>query len=260
MVAMTADAGPTDFDPLQAACERGQEQLIATQYLAAATTLAGAEAAAWAAGDFDALGRLYMPLQEARRQARQRCGEGRVDLHRIATGAADVIDPAAEVDACPHGQLLVAGWGTAAPAAAVRRLAVERHLYVEAFLAAAFPAADAGRPLVAVVPTDGPLPPPVPRSAADLLAALPHGSFLIDADSLPPVTARGTSATYAVVMSVWERLHAPFLAAAEAEPDPLRRMAAFRRTIDVDPAAELAHQHLSTTARDVARQLARRRA
>lgn len=255
---MTADAGRRNPDPLQAACERGQEQLIATQYLAAAATLAGVEAVAWEAQDFDALARLYMPLQEAHRQARQRCGEGRVDLHRIATSAADVIDPAEIVADCPHGQLLVAGWGSTAPAAAVRRLAADRHLYVETFLAAAFPAPGGGRPLVAVVPVDGPLPPPVPRPAADLLAALPHGSFLVDADALPPITARGTSATYAVVMALWERLHRPFLAVAEAEPDPLHRMAAFRRTIRVDPAAELAHQHLSTTARDLARQLARR--
>jgi len=36
-------------------------------------------------------------------------------------------------------------------------------------------------------------------------------------------------------------------------------MAAYRRTIEVDPACEFAHQRLSTTARDLARQLARRR-
>ena len=37
-------------------------------------------AEAWRHRDWDTLARLYMPLQEARRQRRQRCGEGTVAL------------------------------------------------------------------------------------------------------------------------------------------------------------------------------------
>jgi hypothetical protein len=50
-------------------------------------------------------------------------------------------------------------------------------------------------------------------------------------------------------MAMWERLHAPFLAAADAESDPLRKMAAYRETIRVDAACELAHQKLSDVAK-----------
>jgi hypothetical protein len=54
-------------------------------------------------------------------------------------------------------------------------------------------------------------------------------------------------------MSIWEQLHAPFLAAADAQVDPLRRIHAYRRAIEVDYACELAHQKLSAAAREVAR-------
>ena len=244
-------------DELQAACELGQEQLIATDYLSAAATLAGAEVVAWDAEDFDTLARLYMPLQEARRQARLRAGEGTVDLHVIATSADQPMDPAAVLSARLHGQLLVAGWGTAAPAAAVRRLAAERHLYVETFLSAAYPS-PTDQPLVAIVPFDVPLPEPIPRPTDDLLELLPAGSLVLHATDLPAVTGRGTPETFAAVTAIWDRLHAPFLADADAEPDPAKRMAAYRRTIEVDPGCEFAHQRLSTTARELAREIARR--
>ncbi len=248
---------PQIRDQLQAACELGQEQLIATDYLSAAATLAGAEAIAWDAEDFDTLARLYMPLQEARRQARLRAGEGAVHLHLIATSAEHAIDPAAALVARPHGQLLVAGWGTTAPAAAVRRFAAEGHLYAETFLAAAYPG-PTDQPLIAVVPFDASLPEPVPRPTDDLLDLLPPGSLVLHPADLPPVTARGTPETYAAVIAIWDRLHAPFLAEADAEPDPTKRMAAYRRTIAVDPGCEFAHQRLSITARELARQIARR--
>ena len=57
-----------DRDDLQSRCELGQQQLMRTEYLDAEATLASAEAEAWEKRDFDTLSRLYMPLQEARRQ------------------------------------------------------------------------------------------------------------------------------------------------------------------------------------------------
>jgi hypothetical protein len=54
-------------------------------------------------------------------------------------------------------------------------------------------------------------------------------------------------------MNLWERLHTPFLNDAANEPDPIRRMEAYRLTLRVDPACELAHQFLA----DIARKLAR---
>ena len=64
-----------------------------------------------------------------------------------------------------------------------------------------------------------------------------------------------TTDIYAYTMSIWERLHRPFLASADAEADPVRRIHAYRRTIEVDYACELAHQKLADVARSLARQL-----
>src|SRR4051812_47167319 len=104
---------PTDLQPL---CELGQEQLMRMEYLAAEETLCRAEQIAREQRDFDTLGRLYMPLQETRRQRRQRCGEGIVCLDLIAQDANDHIDGQHVIQNFPHGQLLVAGWGTIEPA------------------------------------------------------------------------------------------------------------------------------------------------
>src|SRR3954447_14994569 len=124
---------------LQDLCELGSEQLIQTQYLAAEATLAGAEEQAWANRDWDTLSRLYMPLQEARRQRRQRCGEGIVALDLVSEGPDDLVDGRHVVENFPHGQFLVAGWGSIQAALKVRQLQAEHELYVETFLAASYP-------------------------------------------------------------------------------------------------------------------------
>ena len=54
-------------------------------------------------------------------------------------------------------------------------------------------------------------------------------------------------------MTLWERLHRPFLAEADAEPDPIAQIEKYRRTIEVDYACELAHQRLAAVARQLAR-------
>src|SRR5919107_2990745 len=95
-------------DDLQARCELGQQQLMRTEYLESEATLASAEAEAWALRDFDTLSRLYMPLQEARRQIRQRCGEGKVSLEVIASHPEEELEADNIVESFPHGQLLVA--------------------------------------------------------------------------------------------------------------------------------------------------------
>src|SRR5918993_2137031 len=118
---------------LQDLCVLGSEQLVQTKYLEAEATLARAEAQAWAARDWDTLARLYMPLQEARRQRRQRCGEGVVALDLAAQGPHDEVDGRRVVENFSHGQLLVAGWRSIEPALRVRQLAAEHRLYVETF-------------------------------------------------------------------------------------------------------------------------------
>lgn len=244
---------------LQALCERGSELLTRTRYIEAEKVLADAERQAWDAGQWDTLARLYMPLQEARRQRRQRCGEGVVRLDLVAAGPDDRLDADEIVARYPHGQLLVADWGENATATRVRELAAERELYVETFVAAAYPVTPAhddgpADRLVVIVPRDDmALPSPEPRTREELSALLPAGCLAIPVDRLPAGDRRGTTQTYAGVMALWERLHRPFLAAADAEPDLVRRMQAYRDTIAVDFACELAHQKLSDVAHERAR-------
>lgn len=235
----------TSTENLQARCELGQQQLMRTEYLAAEATLASAEADAWAARDFDTLSRLYMPLQEARRQIRQRCGEGIVSLDLIASGPDDRLDPAQIVDDLPHGQLLVAGWGSIEPARRVREILRERQLYLETFLAAVYPIAGGGRAAVIVPLEEVRLPDPQPRAIDDLVRKLPAHCVVLNAAELPRGSRRGDTKTYAEVMALWERLHKPFLAAADMQVDPLQKIEAYRKTARVDYGCELAHQKAS---------------
>lgn len=226
-----------------------------TDYLGSIATLSQAEQIAIADHDFDTLSRLYFPLQEARRQKRQRCGEGIVRLDFISNGVADrSVGADAVLASHPHGQLLVAGWGSIEPALAVRRMAAERSLYVETFLAAAYPIVGGERAVVIVPLPESRLPDVSERSIDALLKLVPPHSIVMNASSLPRGDRRGTTATYAETMAMWEQLHAPYLAAADAEGDLLRRMDGYRKTIRVDDACERAHQNLAITARDVDRQ------
>jgi hypothetical protein len=233
---------------IQDLCELGQEQLSRMDYLAAEKTLAQAEELAWTARDFDSLSRLYMPLQESRRQRRQRCGEGKVHLDILAAGDRETLDGASIAAGVRWGQLLIAGWASIAPALEARKAQEESNLYLDVFLAAVYPAGT-GR-VVAIVPTPGvSLPPAESTNVDSLIRHLPAHSIVLSDAELPKGEMPGTPQTYAEVMSLWERLHAPFLAAADATPDPVRRIDAYRKTIAVDYACELAHQRISDTAR-----------
>jgi hypothetical protein len=237
---------------LQQLCDLGQQQLMRTEYLDAEATLAAAEAEAWSRRDFDTLSRLYMPLQEARRQRRQLCGEGVVALDLLAQGPEDDIDGKRIVENYPHGQLLVAGWGTFAPAAEVRRLQREHKLYLETFLGAVY-AIGAGRVLVIAPLEDVALPDLQPRSVDDLVRRLPAHCLVLGIDELPKGQKKGDTQTFAGVMALWERLHAPFLAAADHTTDPVQRIEGYRITQRVDYGCELAHQKASDLARELAR-------
>jgi hypothetical protein len=237
---------------LQELCERGQEQLMRMEYLEAAATLADAERHAWAQRDWDALARLYLPLQEARRQIRQRCGEGIVCLDLIPEGPDDVMDPLHVVRNFSHGQLLVAGWGTIEPALRVRQLAAQHGLFLETFLAAAYPGPR--ERLIAIIPIPQiRLPDPEPREMEELARLCPPHSIVLSESEVPHGSRRGTFQTYGQVMAMWERLHTPFLAAADAQKDPLQKMEGYRTTLRVDQACELAHQKLSDVAREMMR-------
>jgi hypothetical protein len=228
---------------IQSLCELGQEQLMAMEYLQAQRTLVQAESLALAQNDFDSLARLYMPLQESRRQIRQRCGEGTIRLDLIAKSPDDNIDPEKIADQFPHGQFLVAGWGTIEPAIKLRRLQKERNQYAETLLAAVYPT-NSSRTVV-IVPTSSPsFPSPATAGEGREGAELPPNSLTLLESNLPPPA-------YSEVMNLWERLHRPFLAAADAEKDPLKKIQLYRKTIEVDYACELSHQNLAEVARNL---------
>ena len=238
---------------IQQRCARGQELLQAQDYIEAEKELKLAEREATARHDWDSLSRLYMPLQEARRQRRLRCGEGVVCLDLLATGPDDSIQGQQVIENYPHGQLLVAGWASIEPALEVRRLQPKHDLYVEVFLGAVYPLTD-GKTLVALVP-DGreAMPDARPRSTDALRALLPKGSLVVPADELPEGASRGNMEWFGRVETIWEQLHRPYLSAADAIDDPLRRIEAYRHVIEIDYACELAHQNLAAAARELAR-------
>jgi len=89
---------------------------------------------------------------------------------------------------------------------------------------------------------------------APLLAKLPPHCVVLHENALPRGSRRGTPQTYGEVMALWERLHLPYLAAADMQVDPLQRIEHYRRTIRVDYACELAHQKLAQVAHELTRQ------
>ncbi|HEX8523638.1 MAG TPA: hypothetical protein VF669_15390 [Tepidisphaeraceae bacterium] len=237
---------------LQALCDLGQQQLMQTDYLSAEATLEEAERQAWGLQDFDTLSRVLMPLQETRRQRRQRCGEGEVCLDLLAQGPEDHLDGHRVIENYPHGQLLVAGWGSIEPAMKVRALAREHGMYVEAFLGAVYAMGDAR--VVVIVPNEEvALPDVKPRSVDDLVRRLPPHSLILGENELPKGSRKGSPQTFAEVMAMWERLHAPFLAAADMQVDLVQKIEGYRRTIRVDYACELAHQKASGVAKEILR-------
>ena len=226
------------LDELQALCESGQRELMATNYWAAEKILARAEQIAFDQREFETLSRLYMPLQEARRQRRQRCGEGMVHLGLIAKSASDRLSAEQIIEQYPFGQLLIAGWETIEPAVRFRRLAAERNLYVDTFLASVVASRDGL--MIAIVPEELHLP------------DLPVHTVMFKLDELPAAPRKGTYETYSSIMQIWESLHTPFLQMADAMKDPIEKIQAYRRTIRIDYACELAHQKLAAVAAKLA--------
>ena len=178
-----------------------------------------------------------------------------VVLDLIASGPQQQPDAEQIVSQYPHGQLLVAGWGNIDAAVRVRQMQVERQLYVETFLGATYPTRDG--PAVVLVPlADIQLPRAEATSRLSIdefRASLPAYCVVLRTTDLPRGPRKGTWKTYAEVMDLWERLHLPYLQAADAGADPFRKIEGYRRTIEVDYACELAHQKLSAVAHEIAR-------
>lgn len=250
------DSAPDSTGELQDLCEQGQQQLMATAYLDAEASLVQAAAIAEATGDYDTLGRLYYPLQEARRQRRQVCGEGIVKLDLLPSAPDEALDPTTIVDQYPHGQLLVASWADLTPSIEVRRLAAERKLYLETYLAAVYPVGE-GVQAVALVPTETAALPSADVSQRGgteaLLKELPAHSVVLRPDELPSGEQQGDTVTFARTMALWERLSLPFLEAARERSEPRERIEGYKQAIAIDYACEKAHQWLATDALALAR-------
>lgn len=227
---------------LQDLCARGQEALARTDYFAAERFLVEAEAAALERRDFDTLSRLYMPLQETRRQRRQRAGEGVVRL--------DLVDPPSPeqiVKRYPHGQLLVAAPASVEPAWRARSLAYEGGLFLDVLLGAVYTINAAS--VIAVVPDTRVTLPGRVSSLDQLVRQLPPHAIVLGESDLPAGDQRGSDQTYALTMSIYERLHQPALAQAMSCTDPMQRILQLRNVIEIDYACEIAHQAISSAAR-----------
>lgn len=245
----------TTTDPgLHELCERGSYQLAATDYIGAERVLEEAYLLALSQHDFDTLARLLYPLQEARRQKRQRCGEGVVQFDVVCREPDEAL---AWLSRHPHGQVLIRGWRSTAPAAAARRAAFERGMYVDVLLGADIPLAG-GSVVTVVFPKPAELSPLPEHPTLDaLLRRLPPHTVIPSATELPGGLRRGDAITFAAVMSLFERLHRPFLAAADSMPDSPAKLAAYNDVIAVDYACELAHQNAAEVARRLARTMGR---
>ena len=241
---------------LQQLCQAGQEQLSRMAYVQAEQTLAQAEALAWAGRgtgrgrDFDTLSRLYMPLQEARRQRRLRCGEGTVCLDLLAASPDDHLDAQHVIENYPHGQLLVAGWCSTEPANQVRRLQYEHQLYLETFLAAVFPVGPGASWPSSPRPTR-PAALPV-RFHRAIIPPAPHRLDHPPPRRVAPRPPTRHQDTFARVLFLWHACTCPGCRPPSSSPTRWC-IAGLRNTIEVDYACELAHQHLADTARDLAR-------
>jgi hypothetical protein len=237
------------MNDLQGMCAQGQRLLALTDYLAAEEVLEKAVHLAADSGDWDTVSRGLMPLQEARRQARQRCGEGEVDLtirlpHGVATDE-KAAQAWAEGFLSQHGegQFLVAGHDSLLPAIKLRELASKRKLYVECLLAKWTKNAT-GNVLVKV-----------------LAEATGDADLERSDDQLQLKQAQGDTHSYARVMKLWEDLAMPALRQAQTIAHQLKNkqatmrqvFEAYIRVIRIDNACELAHQELAACAKEHAR-------
>jgi len=239
-------------EKIQELCAIGQEQLFRTEYLAAERTLEQADGAATAAEDWDALARLYMPLQEARRQRRQWCGDGAFVTHTLQGPSDPPLNAAKIAEEFPRGQIIAAGHATIEPALALRKIAAAQQLYLDVPLCATYQIGD-GVAVLFVPTADVALPHEGVETIDELLQQSPPHSVLLPSHHLPPSQPHGDARTFDFIMDVWESLHRPFLAMAQGTADLRMKLAGFRKTIEVDYACELAHQQFSQTCRELAR-------
>jgi len=241
-------------DELQHLCDAGQLKLMACDYLQATHLLAWAESVAYKARDFDSLARLYMPLQEARRLTRQRCGEGAFCLRSASTVPLRDSVFSRSMNQPLHGQFALGGFADIRPSVRFRHNFHKHALYADTFLTARyFISNEMIVTVIAPLETTK-----IPRrqrfrSVQDLARELPPECVTLLGKDIPPAQQLGDNHSFAFTMALYERLHYPFLARARATADPIARLEAYRTVIRVDYACEFAHQELSKLASQLAR-------
>ncbi len=240
-------------ESLQELCLAGQQLLAAQEYVEAEQALIRVETEASKLRDWDTLARLYMPLQEARRQRRQRSLQGLFCLDLASEGPDDHIEGRHILENYPHGVLLVAGWGTIEPALQARKLQARFKLYADVLLGATYPLIGGGNVIVVIAHEHAILPPVCPRRIDEVGGVMPPHSLVFRQEELPGGPRHGTPELVSRVQRWWEQLHWPFIVDARAVRDLRKRIGAYRRAIEVDYGCELAHQELSDTAHQLAR-------
>jgi hypothetical protein len=240
-------------ESLQEQCMAGQQLLAAQEYVEAEQVLIRAESEALKLRDWDTLARLYMPLQEARRQRRQRTLQGLFCLDLISEGPDDHIEGRHVLDNYPHGTLLVSGWGTIEPALQARKLQARFKLYADVLLGATYPLIGGGQVVVVIPHEHAILPPVCPRRLGEIGGVMPAHSLVFREGELPEGPRQGTPELISRVQGWWEQLHWPYMVDARDTRDLRRRIGAYRRAIEVDYSCELAHQELCDTARQLTR-------
>lgn len=240
-------------ESLQELCESGQQLLVAQQFVEAEQMLLRAECDAMRHRDWDTLSRLYMPLQEARRQRRQRALEGLFCFDLVSDGPEDHIEGRHVLENYPHGVLLVAGWGTLEPALQTRKLQGRFRLYVDVLLGAKYPLIGGGNAIVVVPHEHAILPAVCPRRWNELPGVMPAHSLIFREEELPKGPRHKTPELISKVQGWWESMHWPFVLDARDTRDLRKRLSAYRRAIEVDYGCELAHQELSDTVKQLAR-------
>ena len=241
-------------ESLQELCLTGQQLLAAQEYVEAEQVLVRAESEAIKHRDWDTLARLYLPLQEARRQRRQRSLQGLFCLDLASDGPDDHIEGRHILENYPHGVLLIAGWGTIEPALQTRKLQARFKLYVDVLLGATYPLIGGGNAIVVIAHEHAILPPVCPRRIDEIRGVMPPHSLVFKDGDLPAGPRHGTPELASRVQGWWEQLHWPFIVDARDTRNLRKRIGAYRRAIEVDYGCELAHQELCDTARQLSRE------
>jgi len=135
------------------------------------------------------------------------------------SGSGDQIPVQRVLEKYSFRPVFFAGWASIQPALEIRRLSAVTDCTSRPS-SPPFIQHTEGQ-VLAIAPENSPLPAPEARPLESLRQLSPPHAFY-RRDSFQGFSP-GLLSTYSQVMSMWESIHAPFLAAADAEPDPIKK-------------------------------------